>query len=215
LRRLLLILALLPQAALAQPSFDCANASSTVEKAICEDANYDIAARDAAMSRLYSAVKGQGGHEALLAGQKEWLSRRDACDSDRDCLSRVYDERLAELASAAGDEQGVTGAYGYALEKETNFGSAVIIREADGTLSGNIDTVSGPTYHTCGVSFDGARPIGQSWLWEAPPEDTVADDGPCRVLFTPAAGNMRIDSLDCRAYCGARGWFDETYERKK
>jgi uncharacterized protein len=186
-----------------------------VERAICDDANYDVAARDAALSRLYNSLKQQGGHEAVLGRQKAWLARRDNCGSDRDCLGRFYDERLAELAKAAGDEQGVTGSYSYALKEETNFGSAVIIREADGTLSGNIDTVSGPTYHTCGISFDSARAIGQSWLWEAPKEDVLPDDDPCRILFTPAAGSVRIDSLDCRAYCGARGWFDETYKRKK
>lgn len=209
------VLALLPAAAPAEPGFDCARAGNAAEKAICADENGDIALRDAALARLYAALKAEGSHDALLAKQKPWLAQRDACGGDRDCLIGAYDRRLGELARAAGDERGVTGSYGYQLEEGAGTGDAVVIREADGALSGDIETVSGPAYHICGIAFDKARPIGDAWLWEGPADETFGDSGPCRILFTPVQGGMRIDSLDCRYYCGANGWFDEVYTRRK
>jgi len=83
------------------------------------------------------------------------------------------------------------------------------VRDSDGTLSGTIDTVAGPTSHTCDITFDGANPIGDAWVWDDPTAPDDAEDF-CRILFRPGQMSLRIDSDSCEAYCGARGYFDQT-----
>jgi len=211
-----LAVALLSGAAAAQanPSFDCSKASTTVEETICEDNNEGLAMRDGALARLYAALKEQGGHENLLKEQPGWLKSRDTCGSDTQCLEARYDERIRALAKAAGDEAGVSGSYGYQLSSETDQGTLWAVREADGTLTGMIETVSGPSYHTCDIGFDAACAMGDAWLWVGPKEE-ASDGGECHILFRPGRQSMRVDSFDCRYYCGANGWFDETYKRSQ
>jgi uncharacterized protein len=209
------ILALTPGAAFAQePSFDCAKASTPVEKSICDDANAGLAMRDGALARLYAALKGAGGQDDVVKNQAAWLKSRDACGTDAGCLEKRYDKRIAELARAAGDEAGVTGSYGYQLSPDTDQGTLWAMREADGTLAGNIDTVSGPGLNTCEISFDEARALGDAWLWIGPKEEALADHGECHILFRRGPRSIRVDSFDCEYYCGANAWFDETYKRQ-
>lgn len=84
------------------PSFDCAKATTAVEKMICADPQ--LTALDRAVARLYAGVprtdrsswqKGDrvGG---LWTSQPDWLKERDRC-ADRDCLIANYDERLGDL----------------------------------------------------------------------------------------------------------------------
>ncbi len=212
---LLVLPVILAASALAQPSFDCAKAVSDAEKTICSDPNADLAASDAALARIYKALKQEGGHDGVLGSQKAWLANRDACGVDRECIAATYEMRLQELARAAGDTLGISGRYRYQHGSDTDLGTLMLIREADGTLSGAIDTVSGPTYHQCYVSFQSARQIGDKWLWEGPAEEAFDGERPCRVLIEADGQKVRIDSLSCRYYCGARGYFDETYARLK
>ena len=71
----------------ADPSFDCENASTVIEKTICSDQNPGLAMRDGAMARLYEALKGEQGHGAVLATQSDWLASRDQCGADPECLA--------------------------------------------------------------------------------------------------------------------------------
>jgi len=201
--------------AAAAPSFDCDKAATEVEQAICSDQNPELAARDAALARLYRALKEQGGHDAVLGGQSAWLGKRDACGADAACLASRYDERIAVLAREAGDEAGVTGSYGYQLSQDTDTGDAFMVREADGSLSGMISTVSGPTYHLCNVEFAGAAAFGDAWIWDGPADEAGFDGRACRILFRFDEGQLRVDSQSCNYYCGARGFFDATYERTR
>jgi len=201
------------QTAWADASFDCGKAQTAVEKEICKDENYDIGNRDKILAQLYRDLKQEGGHDAVLKGQKAWLKERDACGAKPKCLAQRYDERIAELALAGGDEVKVTGTYAYQLSDAPDSGTAFVARMPNGTLSGWISTVSGPTYHTCDVSFEGAKPSGKGWQWVDAEESSQGDK--CSVTFTPGLDSMSIASKDCRDYCGARGFFDETYERVK
>jgi uncharacterized protein len=213
---------LLAQVAVAQAqSFDCTRASTVVEKAICDDGNPGLALRDAALGRLYAALKTEGGHDAVLAGQAAWLKSRDRCGAKAACLERAYDKRLGELARAAGDAGGVTGTYRYHLPGEegadySNDGEAFVVREADGTLSGSISTVSGPTYHTCEVQFEAAEEAeGAAWQWQGSEDEVDFEGKTCVIDFAARPGELRISSQNCSYFCGARGWFDETYARVK
>jgi uncharacterized protein len=92
-------------------SFDCAKASSFVEKAICSDKQ--LSSMDDQLARLYKAARATGGNAALEAEQKAWLSSRDQC-ADAACLKKAYADRIAALSgptavpSASGD---FTGTY--------------------------------------------------------------------------------------------------------
>jgi uncharacterized protein len=196
-------------------SFDCAKAVSVTEKEICNDENADLKERDEAVNRLYKDLQGNPDSKQALSGQSAWIKARDACGANATCIRKRHDERLAILAKAAGDEAGITGSYEYKFDEETNFGTAFVVRESDGSLTGSISTVSGPTFHTCDVSFEGAEAIGDAWLYTGTKEDADFEGRICRILVRQQKNAIRIDSLNCTSSCGARGYFDETYERAK
>ena len=77
-------------------SFDCARATTPVEKMVC--ASPELSTLDEHMARYYAAARlalGEGG-QCLQPDQREWLRRRDRC-ADTACLKQVYADRLAEL----------------------------------------------------------------------------------------------------------------------
>ena len=85
----------------ASPSFDCAKASSDVEKLICNDA--ELAELDNNLASLYSTVlKNTPASEqkTLKAEQRGWVKGRDECwksDALRGCVASEYRSRIAEL----------------------------------------------------------------------------------------------------------------------
>jgi uncharacterized protein len=79
-------------------SFDCAKAASADEKAVCSDREMDD--QDVEMSVLYNRLKqlvAMGARGELETSQTAWLKRREACGSDRACLSKAYADRLFQL----------------------------------------------------------------------------------------------------------------------
>lgn len=82
------------------PSFDCAKASSAVEKRICADA--DLARLDSALVAAYRQAMAQSGDsDALKAGQLNWLRQvRNQCAAN-DCLAEAYRQRIAELSQGS------------------------------------------------------------------------------------------------------------------
>ena len=75
------------------PSFDCARATTNVEKMICADP--ELAAVDRAVARLYSGVS-RADRKRFFTSQAGWLKERDRCE-DRGCLLGKYDERFFDL----------------------------------------------------------------------------------------------------------------------
>ena len=76
--------------------FDCAKAASGAEKAICADpALSDL---DDVLARYYEGARLALRENArcLVADQREWLRKRDAC-RDAACLNSAYLDRLGEL----------------------------------------------------------------------------------------------------------------------
>jgi uncharacterized protein YecT (DUF1311 family) len=90
-----------------QPSFDCAKASTTVEKTICSDAN--LARQDRNVAEAYRQ-KTSGSDEAakkpIRDAQRAWLaSRATRCGTKTGaagvaCLTSLYDARLTALTAA-------------------------------------------------------------------------------------------------------------------
>ena len=80
-------------------SFDCAKASSRVEKAICADS--ELSRLDELLGRFYFAARERLAENGscLASDQQQWLrTQRNACADDA-CLKKVYLERLAELVA--------------------------------------------------------------------------------------------------------------------
>ena len=91
-----------------QPSFDCAKASTKVEKLICSDEA--LAGKDRELAEKVAQVRsGYSGtlHESFIKGQRTWLKlRNEACGVEDvkvspidqiNCLNSVYSERLQQL----------------------------------------------------------------------------------------------------------------------
>jgi len=107
-----LTLAMAPAAQAA--SFDCAKASSQVEKSIC--ANPDLSRADEVLARAYATALGglsDAARQAMQAGQREWLGFAAlACTVDakpfgaaptedqQGCLNSVYRSRISELGQS-------------------------------------------------------------------------------------------------------------------
>jgi uncharacterized protein len=221
---IVLALVLVPGPAAAAPSFDCGKAASAVEKALCLPENEDAAYRDAVLAALYKEMKEQGGYEEVLAGQPAWLKLRNACGADTACLTRQYDTRIAELAKVAGDETGVTGSYAYEIKYDpedtstepfSDVGDAFVYRDLAGQLHGYISTVSGPTFHICEIGLENAEAMGDAWLFTDSEENKDYEGRLCRVLIRQEKQSLRIDSIGCGNWCGARGYFDNTYVKLK
>ena len=190
------------------PSFDCKKAQTPSEKTICGDGHL-LAGLDNKLANLFGEAEAKG-IAGVTAKQRAWLKKRDKCRDDAECLFQQYTGRIAKLARQLGDKNQVSGAYSYQLAPDTNFGQLWFVRESDGSASGGLQTISGPTFHFCTVEFHAARAIGDAWLWRAP----VLEDVPeCTILFRAQTQSVRIDTLGCRQYCGARGWFDALYKR--
>jgi len=89
----------------AQPSFDCSIASGAVERLICSDT--ELSKTDANLDEMLKATIAKLPDDAkpfLRDAQTDWVKERNKCPpsgffriSFRDCISRSYDKRFAEL----------------------------------------------------------------------------------------------------------------------
>ena len=95
---------LLPMTAIAaETSFDCSKASNMTEKIICQDAT--LTQLDRKMGQTYAAAK-QGylknEMQSLKSSQRTWIKRRNLCKTDKKCIVKVYQERIARLQIEGG-----------------------------------------------------------------------------------------------------------------
>jgi uncharacterized protein YecT (DUF1311 family) len=233
----LLFAALLPAAARAQASFDCAKAAKPVEHLICGDPQ--LARLDGAMGRRYAArrqtVPPSQRHD-LLTQQLSWLDYRlqlcqvpdsGAIVPDRrqemvDCLADLYRHRIAQLdpplvlppqhAQLKPDD--VLGRWFYVA----SGGEMTLDRAERGQLSLSIETVSGPTYHTCSVAAGDAVLDGDVVHLTIDDDDYSTDPpkpGQCRIAirFVGDRAMVAAEGAVCRNFCGARGMFEGEYRR--
>jgi hypothetical protein len=82
------------------PSFDCRQARSAAEKAICADE--ELTQADRALGRLHARAKARAPDAAEFQRRSDqaWRWREDNCGSDRECLRDWYEQRREELAEA-------------------------------------------------------------------------------------------------------------------
>ncbi len=94
-------------------SFDCAKATTKVEKLVCAD--IALSAQDDALAATYrqAASLTKPGDSEPKASQRAWLKQRNAC-ADAKCVAAAYRARIAELEDAIGQDlnaEAVAGTY--------------------------------------------------------------------------------------------------------
>ncbi|MGQ0564170.1 MAG: hypothetical protein ACT4OK_03740 [Gemmobacter sp.] len=80
------------------PSFGCNQAGTPTETALCTTP--DLWPMDRAMNALYFHVRGLSDPTArkrILAEQRAWMTARNACGADDDCLKQRYEARLRDF----------------------------------------------------------------------------------------------------------------------
>src|SRR5690242_20034424 len=82
-------------AASAAPSYDCNKAQSVSEKEVCRVP--ELQWFDRQLAHLFNDVKAKGGAQ-VVADQRAFLTKREACGTNLECLEHVYQERLKMLA---------------------------------------------------------------------------------------------------------------------
>lgn len=87
--------------AAAGPSFDCARASTAVERMICGDA--ELRALDLGVARFYASGMRNSRPARAVREQREWLAMRDQCDAQA-CLRQAMMERLSRLSEVVGPD---------------------------------------------------------------------------------------------------------------
>lgn len=92
-----------PSQGAARPSFDCAKASTNVERMICDDPSLGDKDRQVSVTYRTWVQRVKAGDlidsiDEIVADQKAWVQRRNACQTAA-CVSKAYDERIEELPS--------------------------------------------------------------------------------------------------------------------
>jgi len=83
------------------PSFDCAQAGTSTERAICASDSLAALDRQIADSFLRAREAATAAEQdGLRQQQRLWLAQRNGCGADADCLRSSMTTRLAELDSA-------------------------------------------------------------------------------------------------------------------
>ncbi|MEP4293644.1 MAG: lysozyme inhibitor LprI family protein [Rhizobiaceae bacterium] len=103
----------IPNPTFAAPSFDCAKASSRVEKLIC--ARPGLAQLDSDLADAYRTalrdVSWSSANRRIRAEQKDWIARRNQCQNAK-CLRRLYHSRIGALYSELDDSEPAAPAAG-------------------------------------------------------------------------------------------------------
>jgi uncharacterized protein len=79
-------------------SFDCGQARTPVERAICTDPS--LSAQDEQLALLFEQAKLHGERSEVIRQQKGWLKTRDAC-KDLTCLRKHYKSQVQLLQPVA------------------------------------------------------------------------------------------------------------------
>ena len=228
----------------AGPSFDCTKAKSGREKVVC--ANADLAALDRTLADVYAKERGRRdatGQADLQREQLRWLAGvpttcgvPDAAgperwaEPQRKCLADLYRARTTALAGAAtttpasSSPQSVIGRFTLVLKGDVGGGRLTVSPAAGGKYRVVIETVIGPTAHTCAIDTSQGVMEGGMVRVSAPAEvyDRVSaalKPAQCNFRIMSTIDGVKIDVGEsqeaCRTFCGMRAFFDGNYKRAK
>ena len=184
----------------AQTSFDCAKAQSVSEKEVCRVP--DLQWFDRQLGRLYGEVKAKGG-PTVVADQRAFLARREACGAKFECLEKAYGDRLKALGKLSDIEDPA------AEFRPTAFGGSLWVVRYGSTGAIKILTV-GDGGHTCVFETDNATQTGKGVLEAVEADDETTT---CRLNVIPDKDNVRVETHDCQSFCGVRAVMDGPYRR--
>ncbi|PNB46838.1 hypothetical protein C1X29_26225 [Pseudomonas sp. GW456-12-10-14-LB2] len=173
-------------------SFDCAGASSPVEKAVCADPY--TSSLDEKLGALWRTTLAHvADPQALKADQRAWLKNRSLCGADPACLAREYLMRLTELKYAPRTFS--WDATWQLIPHGVNSASEVIIKRQDAThvrfgISAQEGANSGELEGVAVLNGDEAR----------------FEEGSCTLVFRAINGVLDVtqngDDVDCSAGMG-------------
>ena len=182
--------AVLPSPLLAQsaaPSFDCAKASSPVEKLICTDKG--LAALDRETARLFALARDSAGdaRDDLIKFQKTWIISRDDCAASTDkerCLAESYVGRINTLrqqfAAARAPKGGISlGPFLAQCDRGDPLTVTFVnSNPAYAYVGGAKDSfVLKQVLSGSGARYEAQYPKGQSRLWNKGDNATIALPG--------------------------------------
>jgi len=203
MKALAFLILLSPLSAAADPSFDCGKAQSVSEKEVCRVP--ELQWFDRQLAHLFHDVKGKGG-QPVLADQRAFLARREACGANLECLEQVYGERLKMLATLS-DAPDPVGEF-----HPSDFGGDMWVVRFGWTGAIKILTV-GDGGHTCVFETDNATQTGKGVL-----EAVDRSNGEvCRLNVVPDEDNdnLIVETHHCQSFCGMRAVMDGVYRRVK
>lgn len=160
-------------------SFDCAKAGTWLEQALCQ--NETLGRLDEHLASAYRAAResAQGdltALEQLKTVQRQWLRERDNCKSV-DCISRLYERRIEELAPASqrrGTEHQI-GSLGQQRVQETLphvgieavypvlHGDGPVVKTANGEIRALVETLVHTFRGQASEYAAGPGPAGGDW----------------------------------------------------
>jgi len=229
----------------AGPSFDCTKAKSGREKVVC--AHADLAALDRTLAEVYAKEKARrdaAGQADLQREQVRWLATMPGtcsvpdtagperwAEPQRKCLADLYRARTTALAGAAATTpvsstpQSVIGRFTLVLPSaDAGSGRLSVSPAAGGKYRVQLETVIGPTAHTCAIDTTHGVLDGGMVQVSAPAEiyDRVTatmKPAPCNFRIMSTGDGVRVDVGEfqeaCRSFCGARAFFHGDYKRVK
>ena len=96
------VLTLLLSVPVSAASFDCSNARTPTETAICGDSS--LGRLDEQIAELYASLRSasvSSERSKLLKGQRRFLQNRNSCGESLSCLRNRYESRRADLCNLA------------------------------------------------------------------------------------------------------------------
>ena len=217
----LLFLIVIPTQAWAA-SFDCAKASTVVERLIC--GNPQVSRQDDELSVAYKEAATQARDSApLIVDQKRWLKNERGLCRDENCLKKVYQERIGELRrwnEPAPEDKDIFG--NYSIQRD-NFilnpakgtkdpvktEDCLTLKPSKGSTLHFTFNLVGANGHTC--SMEGEAVFTGSAYQSVPDADDPDVPNDCKLQIHIRRNTIALEDLDgaCRQYfCGARARID-------
>lgn len=192
--------------AAASPSFNCQKAASVVERAICSDEI--LADLDQQLGKIWksflSAFNDADMKAQMRQEQSAWVTSRNQCQADINCISTAYKQRL----NALGFEQHNHPLAGqYANEA---IGSVTVYPAKDGGFLVAIQTAD-PNQGTWTCEVYGKAVGNQNSL-------SITVDSNHFSATISDAGILTIEANDdvfsvAQSHCGLNGGFSDSYRR--
>ena len=204
----LMTTAAVPALAGSSAGFDCAKAVSATEQTVCK--TEALAWLDRQITRLYGelrGVPGKRGKAPLRNGQRAWLSARDACGADRDCIAKQYWKRLLALTFTFKSKP-ATGHFVFA--NAPNEGTLSVVEFSEGRAVARISTFV-PRLGGCELDM---TDMVMTEDGTAHQELDIPGHEQCKVEISTQFTHATVRSTGCDHFCRGAGLFHGEYVRR-